>query len=44
MRDIKRIVLTNLHSDHLQPANEVKKGISYASGQFEIYAYWIDAA
>jgi len=44
MKDIKRIVLTHLHSEHSQAANEVKKRISSSSGQVEIYAYWIDAS
>ena len=44
MKVIKRIVLTHLHSDHSQTANEVKNRISSSSGQAEIFAYWIDAA
>ena len=43
MKDIKRIVLTHLHSDHSQAANEVKNRISSSSGQAEIFAYSIDA-
>lgn len=44
IKDIRRIVLTHLHSDHSQAANEVKKRISSSSGHAEIYAHWIDAA
>lgn len=44
MKDIRRIILTYLHSDHSQAANVVKKRISPSSGQSEIFGYWIDAA
>ena len=44
MKDINRIVLTHLHSDHSQAANEVRRRTSSSSGEAEIYAHWIDAA
>ena len=44
IKDIRRIVLTHLHSDHAQAANELKKRISSLSGETRIYAHWIDAA
>lgn len=44
MKDIRRIILTHLHSDHSQAANEVKRIISASSGEVKMYAYWIDAA
>lgn len=48
MSDIKRIILTHVHSDHAQAANEVKRRTSTsayddAAGGAKIYAHWIDS-
>jgi glyoxylase-like metal-dependent hydrolase (beta-lactamase superfamily II) len=46
MSNIKRIILTHVHSDHTQAANEVKKRTSAAAandGRPKIYAHWIDS-
>lgn len=41
--DIKRIILTHLHPDHAQAANESKKSTyTSADGAAKIYAHWID--
>ena len=54
MQDIRRIILTHLHSDHAQAANEIKKltmssadsksGTSSGNDGATIYAHWIDSA
>jgi glyoxylase-like metal-dependent hydrolase (beta-lactamase superfamily II) len=45
MSDIKRIVLTHAHADHVQAANEVKKRTYVSSGVgAKIYSHWIDSA
>jgi glyoxylase-like metal-dependent hydrolase (beta-lactamase superfamily II) len=46
MSDIKRIILTHAHADHVQAANEVKKRTSVTSSDVEakIYSHWIDSA
>jgi glyoxylase-like metal-dependent hydrolase (beta-lactamase superfamily II) len=38
IRDVKRLILTHIHPDHIQAANEVKK----VSGA-EIYSHWAEA-
>jgi len=47
MSDIKRIILTHVHTDHAQAANEVKRRTSIsandAAGGAKIYAHWIDS-
>jgi len=45
MSDIKRIILTHAHADHVQAANEVKKRTYVSSGVgAKIYSHWIDSA
>ena len=45
MSDIKRIILTQAHADHVQAANEVKKRTYVSSGVgAKIYSHWIDSA
>ncbi len=39
IKDIKRIVLTHLHPDHVEAANEIKRKTGA-----KIYSHWIDAA
>jgi glyoxylase-like metal-dependent hydrolase (beta-lactamase superfamily II) len=41
MGDIKRIILTHVHVDHTQAANEIKKK---GGGRPKIYSHWADAA
>lgn len=46
MSDIKRIILTHVHTDHAQAANEVKRRTipaNDAAGGAKIYAHWIDS-
>jgi glyoxylase-like metal-dependent hydrolase (beta-lactamase superfamily II) len=46
MSDIKRIILTHAHADHVQAANEVKKRTYTLSSGVgaKIYSHWIDSA
>ena len=39
MKNIKRIILTHLHVDHVQAVNEIKR----KSGA-RLYSHWADAA
>lgn len=39
LTQIKRIILTHLHNDHVQAANEIKR----RSGGAKIYAHWAEA-
>ena len=38
MKDIKRIILTHLHIDHAQAANEIRNRTDA-----KIYSHWIEA-
>jgi glyoxylase-like metal-dependent hydrolase (beta-lactamase superfamily II) len=40
MEDIKRIIITHVHVDHTQAANEIKK---MGGGRAKIYSHWVDA-
>ena len=40
MKEIKRIIITHVHVDHTQAANEIKKR---SGGQAKIYSHWADA-
>ena len=45
MIDIKRLILTHVHADHAQAANEVKKRASISRDVgAKIYSHWIDSA
>ena len=38
MRNVKRIILTHLHIDHMQAAHEIRKRTGA-----KIYSHWIEA-
>jgi glyoxylase-like metal-dependent hydrolase (beta-lactamase superfamily II) len=38
MKDIKRLVLTHTHPDHVQAVNQVKKGL-----EIKVYSHWAEA-
>ena len=40
MSEINRIVLTHVHIDHIQAANEIKK---VSGGHAKIYSHWAEA-
>ena len=41
LKQIRRIILTHLHPDHVQATNELRKKVAE---DVKIYAHWIDAA
>ena len=41
MKQIRRIILTHVHLDHIQATNELRKKVAE---DVKIYAHWIDAA
>src|SRR5919197_1918804 len=41
LKQLRRIILTHVHLDHIQAANELRKK---AAEDVKIYAHWIDAA